>query len=175
MHAASPAADVFLFQTWPRADLCYPADKPFSGLPIDSMAQELHASYYGLLAQNPGFKSVAPAGDAWLRAVQTGLAQRNPYAPEPGKVDLWAEDHYHPSNSGAYLTACVLFGEITGHDPRALGSAEQAAAALGISPAGAAALQSVAAEQIRAARPKAFADQPVSPGQPAPRKARLKL
>ena len=157
VHAANPAASVFLFQTWPRADLTYPAGKPFSGLPLDSMARELHASYYGLLTQNPHFRSIAPAGDAWLRAVQTGLAQRNPYAPEPGKVDLWAEDHYHPSNWGAYLTACVLFGEITGHDPRQLGRTEHAAAALGIDPAVAAELQRVAAEQVLAARPGAFA------------------
>ena len=174
VHAANPAASVFLFQTWPRADLCYPPGKPFSGLPIDSMAQELHASYYGLLSQNPGFKGIAPAGDAWLRAVQTGLAQRNPYAPEPGKVDLWAEDHYHPSNWGAYLTACVLFGEITGHDPRALGGAEQAATALGISPAEAVGLQRVAAEQIRAARPDAFVEKPMSEGKPAARKDKVK-
>ena len=160
VHLANPTASVFLFQTWPRADLCYPPGKPFSGLPIDSMARELHASYYGLLAQNPGFKSIAPAGDAWLRAVQTGLALRNPYAPEPGKFDLWAEDHYHPSNWGAYLTACVLFGEITGRDPRTLGAGEQAAVALGISPAEAVALQRVAAEQICAARPEAFTDEP---------------
>ena len=157
VHAASPGARVLLSQTWARADLCYPPGKPFTGLPIDSMTRELHTSYYSLLAQNAGFNSIAPAGDAWLRAVQTGLAQRNPYAPEPGKFDLWAEDHYHPSNWGAYLTACVLFGEITGHDPRALGAGEQAAAALGISPTEAAALQRTAAEQILAARPGAFA------------------
>jgi len=175
VHAANPAAAVFLFQTWPRADLTYQSDKPFSGLPIDSMARELHTSYYGLLAQKSGFKSIAPAGDAWLRAVQTGLAHRNPYAPEPGKIDLWAEDRYHPSNWGAYLTACVLFGEITGRDPRALGGTEQAAAALGLSPAEAESLQRIAYEQIRAARSGAFANQPASPGKPATRKARLKL
>ncbi|MDQ2794487.1 MAG: PEP-CTERM sorting domain-containing protein [Bacteroidota bacterium] len=175
VHAANPAASVLLFQTWPRADLTYPADKPFSGQPLDSMAWELHASYYGLLAQNPGFKSIAPAGDAWLRAVQAGLAQRNPYAPEPDKIDLWAEDYYHPSNWGAYLTACVLFGEITGYDPRALGGTEQAAAALGVSPTEAVALQRVAAEQVRAARPEAFAETPVSQGKPAPPKIKVKV
>ncbi len=174
VHAARPAARVFLSQTWARADLCYPPGKPFTGLPIDSMTRELHDSYYGLLAQNPGFKGIAPVGDAWLRAVQTGLAQRNPYAPEPGKIDLWAADHYHPSNWGAYLTACVLFGEITDHDPRALGATEQAAVALGISPAEAVALQRVAAEQIRVAHPRAFANQPGSPGKPATRKGQLK-
>lgn len=174
VHAANPAANVFLFQTWPRADLCYPAGKPFTGLPIDSMAQELHASYYGLLAQNPSFRGIAPAGDAWLRAVQTGLAMRNPYAPEPGKIDLWGEDHYHPSNWGAYLTACVLFGEITGRDPRTLGAAEQAAVALGIGPAEAVALQRVAYEQISAARPTAFSRQ-VKPNKAKADSSKMKL
>ena len=174
VHAAKPAARVFLSQTWPRADLCYPPGKPFSGLPLDTMNQELHTSYYGLLAQNPALKSVVPTGDAWLRAVQAGLALRNPYAPEPGKMNLWAEDHYHPSNWGAYLTACVLFGEITGRDPRALGPAEQAAADLGISPAEAVGLQRVAAEQILVARPEAFANKTKDSARPAVRKGKLK-
>ena len=158
VHAANPEARVFLFQTWPRADLCYPAGTPYAGLPLDSMAQELHGSYYGLLRQNPRFTGVAPAGDAWLRAVQAGIAMSNPYAPETSKIDLWAEDHYHPSNWGAYLNACVLFGEITDRDPRTLGSAEQAAATLGIAPAQAVALQRIASEQVLAARPTAFFD-----------------
>jgi hypothetical protein len=158
VHTANPSASVYLFQTWPRADLCYPPGTPYAGLPIDSMAQELHTSYYGLLRQNPRFTGLAPAGDAWLRAVQTGVAMPNPYAPETGKMDLWAEDHYHPSNWGAYLTACVLFAEITDHDPRTLGAMEQAAAALGIAPTEAIALQRIAAEQVRAARPAAFAE-----------------
>ncbi|WP_210518030.1 hypothetical protein [Hymenobacter terricola] len=156
VHTASPAARVFMFQTWPRADLCYPVGTPFAGLPLDSMAQELHASYYGFQQLNPALAGIAPAGDAWLHAVQAGVAQRNPYAPEPGKIDLWAEDHYHPSNGGAYLNACVLFGEITGRDPRTLGAAEQAATTLGITPANAVALQRIAYEQVRAARPTAF-------------------
>ena len=74
---------------------------------------------------------------------------RNPYQPESGKVDLWAIDHYHPSQWGAYLNACVLFGEITGRDPRRFGGQEQAAAALGIAPEQAIALQRVAYEQLQ--------------------------
>ncbi|MBO2009459.1 hypothetical protein [Hymenobacter negativus] len=156
VHTANREAKVFLFQTWPRADLTYPSGTPYAGLPLDSMAQELHAAYYGLLRENPGFASVAPVGDAWLRAVQSGVAMPNPYAPETGKIDLWGADHYHPSNWGAYLTACVLFGEITGCDPRTLGATEQAATALCIASAEATALQRIAYEQIRMARPTAF-------------------
>ncbi|GAB3579945.1 hypothetical protein [Hymenobacter daeguensis] len=171
VHAANDEARVYLLQTWPRADLCYPPGTPFAGLPLDSMTQELHTAYYGLLRHNAGFAGVAPAGDAWLRAVQAGVALPNPYAPESGKLDLWAADHYHPSNWGAYLTACVLFGEITDHDPCALGGAEQAAATLGIAPAEAVALQRIACEQIRAARPTAF----TGPAGSRPRKSKTRL
>ena len=157
VHAANPAARVYLFQTWPRADLTYPPGSPYAGQPLDSMASDLHAGYYNFLRQNPALAGIAPAGDAWLRAVQSGVAQRNPYAPEPAQINLWAADYYHPSNQGAYLNACVLFGEITHHDPRTLGPHEAAAAALGIAPAEAEMLQRVAYEQVRAARPNAFA------------------
>lgn len=174
VHAANREARVFLFQTWPRADLCYPAGTPYAGLPLDSMAQELHAAYYGLLRQNPNFAGIAPAGDAWQRALQTGVALPNPYATTPGKIDLWAEDHYHPSNWGAYLNACVLFAEITGHDPRALGGAELAAAALGIAPAAAVSLQRIAYEQVQAARPDAFGKKTADTRPPAARKAKAR-
>lgn len=153
VHRANPAARLYLYETWARADLTYPPDMPYSGQPIDSMAHDLHAGYYGLAQQNGHFAGVAPAGDAWLRAIQTGAASANPYAPAPGQLDLWTDDHYHPSPWGAYLNACVLLATITGHDPRALGPHEQAAAALGIAPADAAALQRLAAEQVRAAPP----------------------
>ncbi|RAK70442.1 DUF4886 domain-containing protein [Hymenobacter edaphi] len=152
VHARNPRARVFLYQTWPRADQVYPAAAPYYGLPLDSMTRDLHRGYYALARQNRRIKAVAPAGDAWLRAVQQGVAQRNPYAPEAGKVDLWGADHYHPGNAGAYLNACVLFAQITGRDPRRLGPREQAAADLGLSPDVARQLQRVAYEQVKAGR-----------------------
>lgn len=153
VHRANPAARLYLYETWARADLTYPPDKPYSGQPLDSMAADLHAGYYGLARVNGRFAGVAPAGDAWLRAIQTGVAMPDPYAPAPGRLDLWTDDHYHPSPWGAYLNACVLLATITGRDPRKLGPHEQAAAALGLSPADATALQRVAYEQVRAAPP----------------------
>ena len=153
VHTANPAAQVYLYQTWARADLTYPAGQPYSRLPLDSMTADLHRAYYQEAAQDKHIAGVAPAGDAWLRAVRQGVADPNPYdAPEPGKVDLWGRDHYHPSTYGAYLNACVLLAEITGKDPRRLGRQEQAAAALGIAPDVAVRLQKVAYEQVRAAR-----------------------
>ncbi|WP_460584503.1 DUF4886 domain-containing protein [Hymenobacter arcticus] len=153
VHTANPKTQVYLYQTWARADLTYPAGQPYAGLPLDSMTADLHRAYYQEAAQDKRFAGVAPAGDAWLRAVRQGVADPNPYdAAEPGKVDLWGRDHYHPSIYGAYLNACVLLAEITGKDPRKLGRQEQAAAALGIAPEVAVQLQKVAYEQVKAAR-----------------------
>ncbi len=65
----------------------------------------------------------------------------------PDKLVLWGVDNYHPGLYGAYLSALVLFGQITGVDPRTLGW-EQAAQDLGISQADALRLEQVAYEQI---------------------------
>ena len=149
VHRANPAARVYLCQTWARADLTFPANQPYTGLPLDSMTRELHAAYYQQAVRNGHFAAVAPVGDAWLRAVRQGVALANPYAPETGKVDLWASDYFHPSRYGAYLSACVLVETIAGYDARRLGPHETAAAELGIAPAVAAQLQALAHEQVR--------------------------
>jgi hypothetical protein len=154
IHAVNPASQVYLYETWARADLTYPAGKPYSGLPLDSMTQDLHKAYYQESTRDSRIAGVAPAGDAWLRAVKKGVAMANPYAPEAGKVNLWGRDHYHPSTYGAYLNACVLLAELTGKDPRKLGRTEQAAAALGIAPDTAVALQRLAYEQVQAGHRK---------------------
>ncbi|GAA3964925.1 T9SS type A sorting domain-containing protein [Hymenobacter antarcticus] len=150
VHAGNPAAQVYLFQHWARADLTYPANTPYSGLPIDSMTHDLHKAFYGLVVRNPRFAAVVPIGNAWLRAIRAGVALRNPYNPTPGLLNLWNVDHIYPSKWGAYLAASVLFAQLTGRDPRTLGRAEKVAVDLGISPVVAAALQQLAYEQVMA-------------------------
>jgi len=152
VHARNPTAKVYLYETWARADQTYPEGKAYSGLPVDSMTSDLHRGYYRLARQNGHIAGVAPVGDTWLRAMNEGVAMRNPYRPEASKINLWGADNYHPSNWGSYLNACVLFAEITGKDPRKLGAHEQAAADLGIAPDEAVRLQRVAAEQVRVAK-----------------------
>jgi hypothetical protein len=154
IHTANPAARVYFYQTWAGASLIYPPGAAYAGLPIDSMTANLHAAYYGLARRNGRIAGVAPAGDAWQRAMHEGVAMSNSYAPEPDKMNLWEADHRHPSRYGAYLNACVVFGEITGRDPQVFGPTEQAAADLGITPAQATALQRVASEQLKAAGQK---------------------
>ena len=64
-----------------------------------------------------------PVGEAWNRTIADGIAARNPYqAIDPRQINLWAADSYHASVYGSYLEALVIFGSVTGHDPRELGA-----------------------------------------------------
>lgn len=150
IHGASPAAQVYLYGTWARPDFTYPAGSRYAGLPIDSMAQDLRKSYQQAFITNGRYAAVAPVGDAWLRAITADVATRNPYTPDPSKINLWASDQVHASKWGSYLSALVLFYQLTNVDPRTLGASEQAAADLGITPAQAVALQQIAYQQVAA-------------------------
>jgi hypothetical protein len=95
--------------------------------------------------------SVNPVGEAWSRAMATGVADPNPYdGIAPGQLDLWTWDHYHASSYGYYLEALVVFGNVTGKDPRSLGRNECSGYELGFSSAEVAALQQVAFDQLAA-------------------------
>jgi len=79
----------------------------------------------------------------------TGVADPNPYdGIALGQVDLWTWDHYHASSYGYYLEALVVFGNVTGKDPRSLGRNECSGYELGFSSAEVAALQQVAYDQL---------------------------
>jgi len=148
--------------------------------PMAAMAADLHAAYETAAATytaaNPGQSTVGVAvdGDAWISAMNLGLAQRNPFlAREPwGQIDLWDSNPllacctvpigYHPSVYGDYLNALMLFGQITGINPlwisteySPFGRDYRAAAshALGISPEIASALAIVAQETLVAGGP----------------------
>ncbi|MGI4865191.1 MAG: T9SS type A sorting domain-containing protein [Janthinobacterium lividum] len=148
IHTAKPAAQVYLYETWARADFTYPSGQSYSGFPIDTMTKDLHNGYYRQYFANGNYAGVAPVGDAWLTAITTGVAVRNPYTPDPTKINLWNVDYVHPSITGSYLSALVLFYKLTGVDPRTLGGGELAAADLGITPAIAVALEQIAYQQV---------------------------
>ncbi|MEP7155388.1 MAG: ExeM/NucH family extracellular endonuclease [Betaproteobacteria bacterium] len=147
---ASVGTDVFLYQTWARPDLIAPNGTNVNGTTysaiegLEAMTADFHNSYFGRAAANANYKAVNPVGDAFLLAVTSGIAMRDPYAPEPGKINLWHTDFFHPSKHGSYLSALVHFAMISGIDPVTLGSGELAAIDLGISSADAVALQIVA-------------------------------
>ncbi|QNP49137.1 hypothetical protein [Diaphorobacter aerolatus] len=147
---ANANADIYLYQTWARPDLIAPNGSNVNGTTytaaegLEAMTADFHAGYFGRAAANPRFKGVSPVGDAFLRAVSSGVAMRDPYVPEAGKINLWHTDYFHPSKYGSYLSALVHLGRISGMDPTTLGAGELAAVDLGISPADAVALQQVA-------------------------------
>src|SRR5439155_1854665 len=97
---------------------------------------------------NPRIAGVSPVGDAFRQAVNDGIAMRDPYEPEAGKIDLWHTDFFHPSKYGSYLSALVHFATLTKMNPMMFGPGELAAADLDIEPDIAVKLQRVARETV---------------------------
>lgn len=150
LRAKNSAVDLRLMATWSRADQTYEPNGAWYGKPIEAMARDVRAGYDQAARTTSGIK-VVPVGEAWTRAMRAGVADPNPYdGVEAGKIDLWAYDHYHASTYGYYLEALVLFGSITGRDPRSLGESECSGFELGLSSAQVGALQQVAFDQLAA-------------------------
>jgi hypothetical protein len=94
--AKSKGAKVFFFSEWGRKDV------KDEGPRTERIYQEM---------ANTSDTKVSPIGRAW----DIALAQR----PE---LELHDADGNHQSQLGAFLTACVLYGSITGESPEPLGS-----------------------------------------------------
>lgn len=152
LRARNPRVDVQLMATWSRADLAYRGRSgPWKDRPIATMAEDLRVAADRARAAVPGVAGVLPVGQAWNRAFAAGVADPDPYDGTTfGQMDFWAYDQYHASTYGYYLEALVVFGRITGIDPRTLGKDETAADELGLSDLQAVALQRIAAEQLAA-------------------------
>jgi hypothetical protein len=147
--ARNPAVEIFLTAAWSRADLIYRSDSPWAGMPVEQMAVDVRKGNEAAAANAARIQSVNPVGEAWNRAMQTGVADPNPYdGIDVDKLDLWTYDHYHASTFGYYLEALVVFGNVTGLDPRVLGAGECAGFELGMSQDQVRALQQVAFDQL---------------------------
>ncbi len=147
LRAKNRDVDLYLMATWSRADQVYPAEGAWAGRPIETMATDIRAAYDQAAAGAAA--KVIPVGEAWNRAMRTGVADSNPYdGIDAGKLDLWTFDHYHASTYGYYLETLVIFGRVTGRDPRSLGERECSAFELGLSRAEARALQQVAFDEL---------------------------
>ena len=151
LRGKNPKVEIFLISTWPRADQVYPEKGAWQGQGVEAMSRDVRAAY-DQAAKGAGIKTVIPVGESWLRAMQTGVADPNPYdGIEAGKLNLWTYDAYHGSTHGYYLQALVIFGALTGKDPRSLGDKECSAFELGMSRAEVKSLQQVAFDQLGAA------------------------
>ncbi len=150
LREKNPKVEIYLMATWSRADQIYPAEGAWAGTAVDVMARDVRAAY-DTAAREAAATAVIPVGEAWNRAIQAGVADGNPYdGIDAGKLDLWTYDHYHASTYGSYLEALVIFGGLTGRDPRSLGDAECSGFELGLSRQQVAALQQVAFDQLAA-------------------------
>jgi hypothetical protein len=153
VHVVAPKAQIFLYETWAAGDLA----KDIAG---ETTQPDFHEKYmkalddildtnlasYRCAAQRDGkVAGVAPAGEAWRRAWDDGLANPDPFLSSPSSLPLlWyginavndppikKPDYHHPSLYGAYLSGLVLFVQMTGADVRKLGASDQVAAKLGI-------------------------------------------
>jgi hypothetical protein len=152
LRSKNPNVDLYLTATWSRADQVYPDNGAWVGKPIEAMASDIRAAY-DQAATKAGAK-VIPVGDAWNRAMRTGVADTNPYdGIDTGKLNLWTRDHYHASTYGYYLEALVIFGRVTGRDPRSIGGHECSAFELGLSIAETSKLQQIAFDELLALGP----------------------
>lgn len=148
LRSRNPTVELYLMATWSRPDETFPAKGAWAGQPIEAMAKDVRAAY-DKAAGAAGVKAVIPVGESFTRAIQAGVADANPYdGLEAGKLDLWTFDHYHASTYGYYLEALVIFGSVTGRDPRSLGDNECSAYELGLSRTEAKALQQIAFDQL---------------------------
>jgi len=171
VHGVNSAANIYLYETWARADETHTYatnnSQTFANA-LTTLFTGYHNVYYqaASASNDSNIAGVAPAGDAWLAAMNAGyLNETDPYSyTYTGSISpfLWflyvsgsspstsstAPDYLHPSIYGAYLNALVLYDEITGKSSAALGGSETAAAALGISSTLAAELQSIADSQV---------------------------
>jgi autotransporter-associated beta strand protein len=179
--STNPNAPIFGSST-PAQQGGNPAYAPYVGAanPIAQMASDLHNAYtgeatsYNSANPNGSRVGVALAGDAWVSAINLGIAVQNPYLTNnpASKVDLWDSNPltaccttpigYHPSAYGAYLNAMSIFYKITGIDPTTLDAEanpnnplflQSAANALGISANDAQLLAIAAADTVRAGGP----------------------
>lgn len=162
--ARNPGVVIYLNATWSRADQTFPVEGAWAGQPIEAMARDVRAAYDAAAENAPAVQAVLPVGEAWIRAMQTGVADANPYdGIDFDKLNLWTYDHYHASTAGYYLEALVVFGALTGRDPRILGANECSGYELGLSVLQVMALQQVAFDELAVAG-HVIPDPFVSPG-----------
>jgi hypothetical protein len=167
LRSKNPNVDIRLVATWSRADQTYPESGHWHGQPIEKMALDIRAGYdLAAAAGSPAIHGVIPVGEAWNRAFKAGVADPNPYdGISAGQLNLWTYDNYHASAFGYYQEALMIFGDLTGLDPRSLGKNERAALELGFSPDQAMALEQVAFDELSATkdRPRLQSFKPIIP------------
>lgn len=169
VHGAAPAAKIYLYEPWPRADLASKlsgGDTTATGFDtsysanLSLLADANHNAYYSAALHDGNITGVAPTGDAWVRSWKKKLANPDPFINSSSLPLLWyglntvnnpsisTPDYIHPGIFGAYLSALVLFQQITRVDVQTLGGNEKSATQLGIPSSLAIQLQQIASQTV---------------------------
>jgi hypothetical protein len=98
-------ARTVLYETWPRKDGSRVYRTHARVHSFAEMAEAVDGVYSGL-ASRLGI-GLAPVGRAFVHVVGS----------EP-QLELYRADASHPTPAGSFLVACVLYGALTGEDPR---------------------------------------------------------
>lgn len=146
VRSQNPSASVYLYETWASPTSVASNGYTNSG-GLQAMQNDLQAGTYGVF-YDQGLTGVARVGDAFMRAVDQGIADPNPSdGITAGMINLWAADNRHAGAYGSYLSAAVFYAEVTGADPRSLSvGAGSAAAGLGLTASAAESLNRIAYE-----------------------------
>lgn len=149
LHRRNPDVKIYLTATWSRADLTYPEGMPWHGKPITQMGKDVDAGYRIAGQKVPGIAGIIPVGLSWNHAIDSGLADPNPYdGISANQINLWAVDNYHASTYGYYLEALLVFGRVTGIDPLKVGDHEKAIGDLSLDPAVIRKLEQIARDEL---------------------------
>jgi len=102
---AAAGSRTVLYETWARKPNTSLYRKHAVVRTFDDMVGRIDRAYTGLAKRL--HVELAPVGGAFARSWHSDPA-----------VPLWGSDGSHPSLAGSYMAACVIYGAITGRDPR---------------------------------------------------------
>lgn len=116
LRAANPAVEIYLYETWAS-----PASVESVGYGKEGglrrMQDDLRVSI-GSVCDRLGLAGVIPVGEAFLHAVEQGVALSDPgEADAVEKVNLWADDNRHAGVRGSYLAAAVFSACLAQREP----------------------------------------------------------
>ena len=166
--ARNPKVKLYLMATWSRADQTYPPNGRVGGQPIEAMARDVRAAYDKAAAG-----AAAQGGDPGRRGVDARDADWRGRSESVRRHRSQANSISGPTTTiTAVPTATtsrrlIIFGTLTGRDPRSLGDNECSAFELGFARPQVKALQQVAFDQLAGAgsvTPASLA--PAKPGGP---------
>ncbi len=135
--SSGSGAQTLLFASWGYRE---GDEEAVPGDTYGAMQSRVSRGYFELASRLPAV--MAPVGFAWEEALR-----RQP------QLNLWGDDGRRPSLTGSYLTACVLYAQLTNRDPT--GSRFMA----GLDRAQAQSLQRIARESVLRMYPEALSRQ----------------